>query len=146
MSIIKLLVTVLTGVSAVIWQPDMETAKKVSKQTGHPILLNFSGSDWCGPCIRMRKDIFESASFQEYADQSLVLLNADFPRLHKNQLDKKHQKQNDELADKYNPEGKFPYTVLLNEEGKVLKAWEGYPEVGLTRFLDELKSAADANH
>jgi len=63
-----------------VWQPDFSTAKKIAKEKHQPILLSFSGSDWCIPCIRMRKDIFDNKSFLQMADSTLVLYNADFPR------------------------------------------------------------------
>ena len=125
------------------WQPDMETAVKIATVQHKPILLNFSGSDWCGPCIRMRREIFESKTFIGLADSSLVLLNADFPRNKKNQLSDKITKQNESLADRYNPEGKFPFTVLINAEGKLLYAWDGLPS-SETQFITALKEIADA--
>ena len=97
-------------------------------------MLNFSGSDWCVPCINLRREIFESTSFKEFADNNLVLLNADFPRLKKNQLSKDQQKKNDQLADKYNPQGHFPYTLLLDAEGKVINAWDGLPKATAGRI------------
>ena len=62
------------------------------------------------------------------ADTELVLVNADFPRNKKNQLSADQQKLNDEMADKYNSQGKFPFTLLLNADGKVLETWDGLPE------------------
>jgi thioredoxin-related protein len=61
------------------WETDFETAKKRALEEHKCILINFSGSDWCGPCIRLRKDIFELDAFQKMASLELVLLNADFP-------------------------------------------------------------------
>ena len=101
------------------WETDFENAKKKAETEHKLILLNFSGSDWCGPCIRLHNEIFGNASFKNFAENNLVLINADFPRLKKNKLSKDQQKKNDKLADKYNPEGIFPYTVLLDAEGKV---------------------------
>src|SRR5258705_691249 len=88
--------------STIIWQTDCEKAKVEAKAENKLILLNFSGSDWCGPCIRLKKDIFDSETFMKYADENLVLVNADFPRLKKNMLSKELQKQNESLADTYN--------------------------------------------
>jgi thioredoxin-related protein len=99
-----------------IWQPDFQSAQQIAKEKHQLILLNFSGSDWCGPCMRMRKEIFMSPAFSSMADTTLVMVNADFPRMKKNQLSKPVKKQNEWLADKYNPEGKFPFTVLLDAE------------------------------
>jgi thioredoxin-related protein len=128
------------------WQTDFEKAKKEAKAEDKFILLNFSGSDWCGPCIRLRKEIFDSESFAKYADEHLVLVNADFPRLEKNMLSKEQQKQNDALADKYNSDGAFPLTVLLNADGKVIKKWDGFPSETAEEFTNDVKAAADANH
>ncbi len=63
----------------------------------------------------------------QMADTELILVNADFPRMKKNQLPASQQKLNDEMADKYNPKGIFPYTLLLNSNGKVLQTWDGLP-------------------
>src|ERR1700712_6150367 len=88
--------------SFVGWQPSFEKAKQVAKEQHRLILVNFSGSDWCGPCIRMRKEIFDNENFSAMADTLLVMVNADFPRNKKNQLEKTVQVQNNMLADKYN--------------------------------------------
>ena len=122
------------------WLTNLDDAKQVAKTKHEFILLNFSGSDWCGPCIKMHKDIFESAVFQQYADSHLVLVNADFPRMKKNQLPSDQQKRNDALADKYNPKGIFPYTILLDGDGNVLKAWEGFFEPGAENFVYQIKN------
>jgi thioredoxin-related protein len=127
------------------WLTNFDTATKAATERHQLILLNFSGSDWCGPCIRLRKEIFESAAFISFADSNLVLVNADFPRNKKNRLSDDQTKLNDTIADKYNPEGKFPYTLLLNTNGKVLKEWDGFPNETPASFVAELKSVCDAN-
>ncbi len=127
------------------WESNFEKAKTIAKEKHQLILLNFSGSDWCGPCIRMRKEIFDNAAFSSMADSLLVLVNADFPRNKKNQLAKNVQEQNGMLADKYNPKGAFPLTVLLNENGKVLKTWDGLPK-DATLFVQEIKNIAHAHN
>jgi len=140
-----LLMTLLgTILSTNAWHTDFEEAKQTAQSEHKLILLNFSGSDWCGPCIRMHKEIFESQDFTEYADSHLVLLNADFPRLKKNMLPKDQQKKNDEIADQYDKDGIFPLTVLLNADGKVLKKWEGFPKMSVEEFTNEIKFIADA--
>jgi thioredoxin-related protein len=108
--------------------------------------LNFSGSDWCGPCIQLKKEVFASDAFEKLADGSLVLLNADFPRSKKNQLPKETIQRNEVLANQYNPLGKFPYTVLLTAEGKVIQSWEGYPQNNSQLFIDQIKSVCNAHH
>ncbi len=127
------------------WQPDFATAVQKAKEKHELILINFSGSDWCGPCMRMHKEIFENEAFSKITDTCLVMVNADFPRNKKNQLSKQLVKQNDMLADKYNPNGSFPYTVLINADGKVLKAWDGFPNENAAQFATEVKDIFDAN-
>ena len=131
--------------SFIKWQPDFDTAIQTAKEKHHLILINFSGSDWCGPCMRLHHEIFENETFLKVADTSLVLVNADFPRDKKNQLSKELVKQNDMLADKYNPNGSFPYTILINAQGKVLKAWDGLPKENAEQFTTEVKAICDAN-
>lgn len=129
-----------------VWETDFENAKKEAKSEHRYILLNFSGSDWCAPCIRMHKEIFESSSFTQYSDEHLVLVNADFPRLKKNSLSSDQQKKNDQLADIYNKDGKFPLTLLLTAEGKILKRWEGLPAISAAEFTSQVKAIVDANN
>ena len=107
---INLLLSVLFSIATVVppnWTTNINAAKEIAKKENKYILLNFSGSDWCIPCMRLEQDIFNSDSFIKYASDNLVLVNADFPRKSKNQLSKEQQKLNDALADKYNPAGKF---------------------------------------
>src|SRR5436853_7730253 len=141
-----LLMTILSGLlfTSNTWETDFAKAKQNAQADHKLIVLNFSGSDWCGPCIRLHKEIFESNAFANYASDHLVLLNADFPRLKKNQLSKEQQEKNDQLADVYNKEGKFPLTLLLSPEGKVLKTWEGFPQISPEVFTEQVKDAANA--
>ncbi|MES2328385.1 MAG: thioredoxin family protein [Bacteroidota bacterium] len=122
------------------WETNFDKAMRSAKAENKFVLLNFSGSDWCGPCIKLHKDFFENESFRTYADKQLILINADFPRQKKNQISKELQQQNDHLADSYNANGSFPLTVLLGQDGKVIKAWEGVPKESVEEFIDEMKS------
>jgi thioredoxin-related protein len=124
---------------SVTWLGDFNTAKTEAAKTHKLILINFSGSDWCGPCIRLRKEILESANFESYAADHLLLVRADFPRQKKNQPSKEQVKLNEALAEKYNSEGKFPYTLLVDENGKVLKTWDGYPDETPEQFITDVK-------
>jgi len=127
----------------VIWLANINEAEKQATASHRPILVNFSGTDWCGPCIRLRKEILESTAFETYAAGHLVLLRADFPRQKKNQLPAQQVKLNEALADRYNPDGIFPYTLLIDENGKVLKAWDGYPNVTPEKFVQEIIERTD---
>lgn len=125
-----------------VWTNNLETAKEQAKKENKLILLNFSGSDWCIPCMRLHQDIFDSKEFNAYAADNLVLVNADFPRKKKNQLSKEQQKLNEELADKYNPNGSFPFTILLDSNGGKIKIWDGYYKEGAENFVKEIREAA----
>ncbi len=128
----------------VTWLGNFDAAKTEAEQQHKLILINFSGSDWCGPCIRLRKEILESATFENYAADHLVLVRADFPRQKKNQLSKEQAKLNDALADKYNSEGKFPYTLLVDENGKVLFEWDGFPNESPDQFVSQIDDIVQA--
>jgi thioredoxin-related protein len=117
-----------------------------AKENNKLILLIFSGSDWCIPCIKMEKEIFQKESFTTYAKDHLVLLHADFPRLKKHQLPKDQAKQNEELAEKYNKQGSFPFTVLLNPDGKVLKEWDGLVASRPEDFIKQIQSTLSAGN
>lgn len=109
------------------------------------VLLNFSGSDWCGPCIRMHKEVFQSESFKQYSNDHLIMVNADFPRLKKHQLTPEQQQENDGLAEKYNTEGVFPFTLLLDCKGNVIYTWKGFYDQGAEAYTNEVKMLVDKN-
>lgn len=120
------------------WNTNYKVAFTQAAKEHKMILLNFSGSDWCGPCIKLHNEVFTLDAFNTIAEANLVLVNADFPRAKKNQLSKDQQRLNDELADKYNQQGDFPLTVLINQEGQVIKAWTGYP-ANVDDFINDLR-------
>ncbi|MCX2574636.1 thioredoxin family protein [Pedobacter sandarakinus] len=136
----KLLFVALLGffLTPTVWMQNFSEAQKEAKSTHKQILINFSGSDWCGPCIRLKSEIFETQDFETYADGNLILVKADFPRQKKNQLAKEQVKLNEQLAETYNKDGKFPFTVLVDENGKVLKTWDGFPGESPAAFVAEI--------
>ena len=126
------------------WESNFETAKKTAKEKNELILLNFSGSDWCIPCILLRREFLDNPVFMDMADKNLVLFNADFPRKKKNIPLDEIVKRNEALAEKYNKEGNFPLTLLLNSDGKVIKSWRGKPEVSVEEWTQEIKKICDS--
>lgn len=128
------------------WLGNFNKARIEASSEHKLILINFSGSDWCGPCIRLTKEIFESQTFEDYASKNLVLVRADFPREKKNQLPEEQQKENEKLADKYNSNGTFPETLLVDENGKILKEWDGFPNESPEEFVSEINTIAHAPH
>ena len=142
MKLLAIFITTLFA-TGVTWSGDFNAAQKQAAQEHKLIVINFSGSDWCGPCIRLRKEILESATFENYASDHLILVRADFPRQKKNQLSKEQVKLNEALADKYNPDGKFPYTLLVDQTGKVLKTWDGFPDETAEQFVSQVSTAVN---
>jgi thioredoxin-related protein len=140
-----LLLLAFLSAASPIWMTNFNDAQKVAVEKHRLILISFTGSDWCVPCIRLKKEFFESSSFELFADSSLILVNADFPRTSKNQLSADQVARNEQLAAKYNAEGNFPQTVLVTSDGKVLDTWEGIPDQGVAHFIQQLKQETDAN-
>lgn len=114
--------------SAQDWRTDWDIARAEAEQANKKLILVFSGSDWCIPCIKLEKEIWESSSFTQYAEQYYVLFRADFPKRKKNKLPEMVQKLNDRLASKYNSKGYFPLVVVLDAKGKV-KGQLGYEKL-----------------
>ena len=110
-----------------------------AKEEHKKVLFFFSGSDWCSPCVRFKKNYIDNPSFKEFASTNLILYNADFPKLKKNALSKEQTAENEKLAEKYNPKGIFPLIILLNENGTVLKKWEELPSETIEVFINQLQ-------
>jgi len=116
------------------WLTNYQQAQEEAKANKKLILLDFTGSDWCGWCIRLDKEIFSKVEFKEYANKNLVLLEVDFPR--GRELTGTQRKHNEELATKYRIQG-FPTIVILDGDGK--KVGElGYMPGGPSAFIAEL--------
>lgn len=135
----KFLAILFIALLPVQWGTDFDAAQKTAKQEHKLILLNFSGSDWCAPCILTKRDYFESDAFKKMAEKNLVLVNADFPRRKKNQLPAEQVKKNETLAEKYNEKGFFPLTILMDANGKVIKEWQGKPTASVDDWVKEVE-------
>ena len=127
--------------SAQEWQTDFETAKELSSDENRPIILVFQGSDWCAPCIKLDREIWSTDEFKAYAKDHFVMLQADFPRKKKNALPDEQQQKNNQLAEKYNKQGYFPFVVVLDKEGKVLGE-AGYEKTSPDAYIEKLESLA----
>ena len=125
-----------------VWLNDYKKALEEAKAGNKLLLLNFTGSDWCGWCIRLDKDVFSQPDFQAYASKNLVLLELDFPwpggsRAQAQAAELK--KQNEELAHQYQING-FPTLVVLDGNGQKLWEFEGYlPGPELIAELEKLR-------
>jgi thioredoxin-related protein len=138
-SLLALLILPLFLMSADNWRTDFDVARADAKKEHKLILLKFSGSDWCVPCIRMEKEVFSTETFQQFASTSLITVNADFPQRGLAKMPKALIQQNEKLAEQYNKEGHFPYTVLLDPDGKVLKTWDGYKGMKPEELIAQVK-------
>lgn len=117
------------------WQTDLPKAQAQAAKEKKMVLLDFTGSDWCGWCIKLNKEVFSQSDFKKYADANLVLVEVDFPARKK--LSPEQTKANDALAKKYNIQG-YPTIIVLNGEGK--KVGElGYLAGGPKAFIAELE-------
>ncbi len=100
------------------WEQDFSMALAKTKTEGKKLLLVFSGSDWCTPCVRLDRKVWQTQDFKDFASEKLVLYKADFPRKKKNQLPKTVLDMNKTLAEKYGLES-FPKVILLNGDETV---------------------------
>ncbi len=111
----------LLNMSAQNFIHNYDKAQAQATEESKTVLLLFSGSDWCKPCIKLKKTILATDEFVRFANEELVLLEADFPYKRKNKLSKEQTQHNEQLAEKYNQNGAFPKMVLLDGDGKVLE-------------------------
>ena len=120
------------------WLTKFDDAVAKAKAENKQVLMDFTGSDWCGWCIKLDREVFSTPEFQEFAQKNLVLLKVDFPR--RKELPGGEKAQNEALAKKYEIEG-YPTIVVLNPNGQ--KAGQlGYVEGGPKAFLAELTKQA----
>jgi len=118
------------------WLNDYKKAQEEAKASNKILLLNFTGSDWCGWCIKFDRDVLSRPQFKEYARNNLVLVELDFPRVKTQSAEL--QKQNRQLAQQYEVVG-FPTIIALNSDGQKLWEYDGYFAGGPEAFIAELE-------
>lgn len=118
------------------WLTDFDKAKAEAKENNRHILIDFSGSDWCGWCIKLDKEVFSQPAFKAFADENLVLMLADFPS-DKSKQSAELQKQNDKLSKEFGVRG-FPTVFILSPEGKII-AKTGYQAGGPEAYVEHIK-------
>ncbi|MEN7973719.1 MAG: thioredoxin family protein [Verrucomicrobiota bacterium] len=124
------------------WETDFEKASAKAKAENKHILMDFSGSDWCGWCVKLDKEVFSRKAFREYAKENLILVLVDFPRA-KSTQSAELKKQNEELKQKFGVRG-FPTVYILSPEGKPV-AKTGYQAGGPEAYIEHIKKLiADA--
>ena len=117
------------------WLDNFETAKAEAKASGLPIFAFFTGSDWCGWCLKLHKEVLDEKAFKRFAEANLILFEADFPQRKK--LSPGVTAQNKALSSKYGVRG-FPTVYLLDAEGKKL-GQTGYQRGGADAYVTHLK-------
>src|SRR2546423_300334 len=100
---------------AATWVTDLPSAQAAAKAANKLVLINFTGSDWCGWCIRLRNEVFSQPEFDSFAQDNLVLVEADFPRQKAQTAELKQA--NAELAQHFQIRG-YPTLILLNGDGQ----------------------------
>jgi len=116
------------------WLTNYKQAQDEAKANKKLLLLDFTGSDWCGWCIKLDKEVFSKPEFKEYASKNLVLLEVDFPR--GKELTGTQKAHNYELAGRYDIQG-YPTIIVLDSDGKKLGEL-GYTPGGVAAFIAEL--------
>ena len=118
------------------WLTDYKQAQQQAKANKKLLLINFTGSDWCGFCIVMDREVFSRPQFKDYANKNLVLMEVDFPRRKAQPPSLKFQ--NEQLAQKFGVEG-FPTIVVLNSDGKAVGALGYTPGLKAESFIAQLE-------
>ena len=116
------------------WDDDYEKALAKAKAEKKMVLLDFTGSDWCGWCMKLDKEVFSKKEFKDYAKDNLVLVEVDFPQ--GKRLTKKVKEQNDKLQAQYSVRG-YPTIIVLNPEGEKVGQL-GYQQGGPEPFIAKL--------
>jgi thioredoxin-related protein len=132
-----LLIASHTALAAAGWTDNYEKALAQAKAEKKLVLLDFTGSDWCGWCMKLDKEVFSKADFKAFAKDNLVPVTLDFP--HGKKLPKHTADQNAKLQHEHKVNG-FPTLVLLDADGKKINQWGGYSAT----FFEELKAKVAA--
>lgn len=114
------------------WNTNLNSALKKAEKQNKKVMIYFTGSDWCGPCKALKKDLFDSDEFKILA-KNYELLYIDIPR-NRNLVGEKQMKHNQELMAKFNKKGVFPNLVILNKKGKEIGAMSGYSMNGEIQY------------
>lgn len=130
----SLLVLFTPGHATIEWLENYDEAVQLSNRTEKPIVMVFLGSDWCGWCKRLEKEVFRSEAFAKATSDKLIFLKIDFPL--RTRLPGWQQEQNEQLKDKYDIRG-FPTLIILDEKQQQI-ATAGYQKGGGQKYADYL--------
>lgn len=119
------------------WSTDLDAAMEKAKKEKKSILVEFTGSDWCPPCIAMRKNVFSKKEFVDAASKDFILVELDFPK-----ADKAVAKKNQPWAKKFEIEG-YPTVILLDHEGKEFTRFFASEHPTTEKFLAHLAASLE---
>ncbi len=117
------LAAVVSPAFAAEWMTDIEAAKARAGAEGKMVLVDFTGSDWCTWCIRLRQDVLDKPEFEAYAADKFVLAEVDLPR-NKTKLSAEQREKNEEVAAQYKIDG-FPTLMVMTPDGRMLGGFVG---------------------
>jgi thioredoxin-related protein len=118
------------------WLTDYKKAQEEAKASNKILLLDFTGSDWCGWCKKFDREVLLKQEFKDFARDNLVIVELDFPRA--KEQPPELRKQNRELAQQYEIVG-FPTIVVLSADGQKLWRYDGYFPDGPGAFIAQLQ-------
>ncbi|MEX0275553.1 MAG: thioredoxin family protein [Flavobacteriaceae bacterium] len=121
------------------WKTTYQEALHTAEKGNKPLILVFSGSDWCAPCIKLDRQIWQSTDFKDHAQKHYVLYKADFPRKKGNRVSQEVARTNAQLAERFNPRGYFPLVLVMGQDEKVLGRFD-YKNVSPTEYIELLNS------
>lgn len=119
------------------WTTDLDKAFEKAKAEKKSVLVEFTGSDWCPPCIAMRKNVFSKKEFVDAASKKYVLVELDFPKGDKAVADK-----NEPMAKKYKIDG-FPTVILFTSEGKEFTRFYASEFPKIDEFLKHIDKSTE---
>ncbi len=125
--------------NAQVWVDDFDEAKKLASKGDKKIVMVFQGSDWCAPCRKLDKNVWQKDEFKDLSKDKFIMLKVDFPRKRKNTLSKEKQLKNKSLAAKYNPNGYFPFILVLDHNENILGN-TGYKKMSPKEYFNHLNS------
>lgn len=134
-----LFLTFFISANAQDWRGSYTEALEMAKMENKPFVLVFSGSDWCAPCIKLERNIWQSQMFKEYSQKHYVLYKADFPKKKANKLPEPRASENRSLAERFNPKGHFPLILVLDKDAKVLGS-TGYQKWSPEQYISYFNS------
>lgn len=108
----------VNNVVEINWMPSFKEAINKARTEKKPILVYFTGSDWCGPCIRLDENLFSTEEFKQFSDENMVLYKADFPK-NKDLVTPENNATNQQLSSRY-AQTSFPTMIMINDKGEVL--------------------------